>query len=195
MTFRQLEETISKWTTELEEQERCFLDQATQVNAWDRIVMDNGDKIVQLNADVEQVKLDQQKLDHELDFVHSQQRELEELLVPLEKGLSELAPVTYQQHADVEREHTYMLAESLDAQLKRMSQDLKEIIERLNSTTAKPDENDPVQQITKILNAHVVSLMWVDRNSANLQRRVQDISKQMDLEKREQERNFRLAYS
>ena len=63
-------------------------------------------QIVQLNADVEQVKLDQQKLDQELDFVLSQQKELDELLVPLEKALAELAPVSYQQHADVEREHT-----------------------------------------------------------------------------------------
>ena len=31
MTFRQLEDTISKWTPELVEQERSFLDQATQV--------------------------------------------------------------------------------------------------------------------------------------------------------------------
>ncbi|BFZ15863.1 hypothetical protein BsWGS_18902 [Bradybaena similaris] len=195
MSFRQLEETINKWTTELDEQEKYFLDQATQVNAWDRIVMENGEKIVQLNKDVEKVKLDQQKLDHELDFIHSQQRELEDILSPLERALDSLPPITYQQHADIEREHTYMLAESLDAQLKRMGQDLKEIIERLNSANATPDPDDPVQQVTKILNAHVVSLMWVDRNTASLQRRVEEISKQVDSEKREQERNFRLAYS
>lgn len=195
MSFRQLEELTNKWTTELEEQEKNFLDQATQVNAWDRIVMENGDKIIGLNKDVEKVKLDQQKLDHELDFVHSQQRELEDLLSPLEKALDSLPPISYQQHADVEREHTYMLAESLDAQLKRMGQDLKEIIERLNATNSKPDQNDPVQQVTKILNAHFMSLQWVDRNTANLQKRVEDISKQMNMEKREQERNFRLAYS
>jgi len=195
MTFRQLEETINKWTTELEEQERNFLDQATQVNAWDRIVMDNGDRIIELNQAVDKVKLDQQKLDHELDFVHSQQRELEDLITPLEAALESLPPVSYTQHADVEREHTYVLAESLDAQLKRMGQDLKEIIERLNATNSKPDNNDPLQQVTKILNAHVTSLMWVDRNTSNLQKRVEDISKQMNVEKREQERNFRLAYS
>lgn len=46
MTFRQLEETINKWTTELEEQEKYFLDQATQVNAWDRIVIENGERVI-----------------------------------------------------------------------------------------------------------------------------------------------------
>ena len=38
----------------------------------------------------------------------------------------------------------YQLAESLDAQLKRMGQDLKEIIDRLNSSNTKPDPDDPV---------------------------------------------------
>ena len=37
-----------------------FLNQATQVNAWDRLLMDNGEKIVKLHESVEKVKLDQQ---------------------------------------------------------------------------------------------------------------------------------------
>ena len=32
MSYRQLEESINKWTIELEEQEKIFLNQATQVN-------------------------------------------------------------------------------------------------------------------------------------------------------------------
>jgi nuclear pore complex protein Nup62 len=45
MTYRQLEESINKWTIELEEQESIFLEQATQVNAWDRLLIDNGEKV------------------------------------------------------------------------------------------------------------------------------------------------------
>ena len=45
MTYRQLEESINKWTLELEEQEKIFLQQATQVNAWDRLLMENGEKV------------------------------------------------------------------------------------------------------------------------------------------------------
>ena len=60
MNYRQLEEGINKWTLELEEQEKVFLNQATQVNAWDRLLMDNGEKIVKLHKSVEKVKHDQQ---------------------------------------------------------------------------------------------------------------------------------------
>ena len=45
MNYRQLEEHINKWTIELEEQEKIFLQQATQVNAWDRLLIDNGEKV------------------------------------------------------------------------------------------------------------------------------------------------------
>ena len=45
MNYRQLEESINKWTLELEEQEKIFLQQATQVNAWDRLLIDNGEKV------------------------------------------------------------------------------------------------------------------------------------------------------
>ena len=48
MSYRQLEEAINKWTLELEEQEKVFLNQATQVNAWDRLLMSNGDVVIML---------------------------------------------------------------------------------------------------------------------------------------------------
>ena len=85
MSYRQLEEAINKWTLELEEQEKHFLNQATQVNAWDRLLMTNGEKIVKLHESVEKVKLDQQvildanerlKLLAKLDLTHSFFREI-----------------------------------------------------------------------------------------------------------------------
>ena len=52
-----------------------------------------------LNNAVERVKLEQQQLDNELDFILAQQRELEDCLVPLEKELSSDGV------SDPEREH------------------------------------------------------------------------------------------
>lgn len=45
LNFCQLEESINKWTLELEEQEKLFMNQATQVNAWDRLLIGNGEKV------------------------------------------------------------------------------------------------------------------------------------------------------
>ncbi|XP_026152293.1 nucleoporin 62 like [Mastacembelus armatus] len=194
MTYAQLEALINKWSLELEDQERHFLQQATQVNAWDRMLVENGEKITALHKEMEKVKLDQRRLNQELDFILSQQKELEDLLCPLEESVKEQSGTIYMQNADEERERTYKLAENVDAQLKRMSQDLKEIIEHLNTSSGPADTSDPLQQICKILNAHMDSLQWIDQNSVLLQRRVEEVSKLCDNQRKEQEKTFRLAF-
>uniref|UniRef100_A0A8C6PXM9 Nuclear pore glycoprotein p62 n=1 Tax=Nothobranchius furzeri TaxID=105023 RepID=A0A8C6PXM9_NOTFU len=194
MTYAQLESLINKWSLELEDQERHFLQQATQVNAWDRMLVENGEKITSLHKELEKVKLDQRRLNQELDFILSQQKELEDLLCPLEESVKEQSGTIYMQNADEERERTYKLAENVDAQLKRMSQDLKEIIEHLNTSSGPADSSDPLQQICKILNAHMDSLQWIDQNSVLLQRRVEEVSKLCDTQRKEQEKSFRLTF-
>ncbi|PWA31428.1 hypothetical protein CCH79_00002767 [Gambusia affinis] len=194
MSYAQLENLINKWSLELEDQERHFLQQATQVNAWDRMLVENGEKITSLHKELEKVKLDQRRLNQELDFILSQQKELEDLLCPLEESVKEQGGTIYMQNADEERERTYKLAENVDAQLKRMSQDLKEIIEHLNTSSGPADTSDPLQQICKILNAHMDSLQWIDQNSVLLQRRVEEVSKLCDTQRKEQEKTFRLNF-
>uniref|UniRef100_A0A7N5K1X4 Nuclear pore glycoprotein p62 n=1 Tax=Ailuropoda melanoleuca TaxID=9646 RepID=A0A7N5K1X4_AILME len=167
---------------------------ATQVNAWDRTLIENGEKITTLHREVEKVKLDQKRLDQELDFILSQQKELEDLLSPLEESVKEQSGTVYLQHADEEREKTYKLAENIDAQLKRMAQDLKDIIEHLNTSGGPADTSDPLQQICKILNAHMDSLQWIDQNSALLQRKVEEVTKVCEGRRKEQERSFRITF-
>ncbi|XP_072361056.1 nucleoporin 62 like isoform X2 [Scyliorhinus torazame] len=194
MSYAQLESLINKWSVELEDQEKLFLHQATQVNAWDRMLIENGEKITALHREAEKVKLDQKRLDQELDFILSQQKELEDLLAPLEQSVRDQHGTIYLQHADEEREHTYKLAENIDAQLKRMAQDLKEIIQHLNTTSGSSEVSDPLQQICKILNAHMDSLQWIDQSSVLLQKKVEDVSKQFEMRRREQERNCRITF-
>ncbi|KAG8553909.1 hypothetical protein GDO81_003597 [Engystomops pustulosus] len=143
---------------------------------------------------MEKVKLDQKRLDQELDFILSQQKELEDLLTPLEESVKEQSGTIYLQHADEEREKTYKLAENIDAQLKRMAQDLKDVIEHLNTTAGPADASNPLQQICKILNAHVDSLQWIDQNSALLQRKVEQVAKECESRRKDQERGFSITF-
>ncbi|XP_076623310.1 nucleoporin 62 [Colletes latitarsis] len=187
-SINSFEESINKWTLELEEQEKVFVNQAAQVNAWDKLLISNGEKIVALNQEVERVKIEQQQLEHELDYVVGQQKELEDFLVPLEKELASL-PVS-----DPEREYTYRLAEDLDTQLKRMSEDLKEIIEHLNQANRTQDSSDPIVQIGKILNAHMNSLQWLHQQTSLLNQKIQQIDQLHQNIKQENEQSFNLAY-
>ena len=72
-----------------------------------------------------------QMLEFKLDFINTEHSELEESLRPLEASLACAPP------PDAERERTYAMAESLDAQLHMMSDDLRQVIEHLNATTSR----------------------------------------------------------
>jgi len=45
MSFTQMQELMNKWSVELNEMEKSFIDQATKVNSWDQTVMNNGEKV------------------------------------------------------------------------------------------------------------------------------------------------------
>ena len=109
--------------------------------------------------------------------------------MPLEKELENLSV------SDPEREYTYRLAENLDTQLKRMSEDLKEIIEHLNEANRAQDSSDPIVQVGKILNAHMNSLQWLEQRTALLNQKIQQIDQMHQNFRQENERTFNLAYN
>ncbi|XP_049728435.1 nucleoporin-62 C-terminal-like protein isoform X1 [Elephas maximus indicus] len=195
MTYRKLEGLVDKWSLELEDHEKHFLHQATQVNAWDHTLIENGEKIITLHGEVEKVILNQERLEQELDFILFEQKELEDLLIPLEESVKDQRGSVYLQRADEEHERTYGLAENIDAQLKRVAQDLKDILEHMNAFGIPADTIDLLQQICKILNAHMDFLQGTDQNSGFLERKVEEVTQVFeDCRRKEQERNVRIAF-
>lgn len=186
LNFCQLEEHINKWTLELEEQEKMFTNQATQINAWDRVLIENSDKIVALNDAFKAVKIEQKALEQELEYIAAQHTELEECIKPLEKEM------TNTQQFDPERQQTYSMADNLDTQLKQMGEDLKEVIEHLNEANKDRDPSDPIVQIGKILNAHMSSLQWIENSTSHITSKLENITKHQESLRRDNERSFRM---
>lgn len=190
LNFCQLEELINKWTLELEEQEKIFMNQATQVNSWDNMLITNNNKIMAINDAVEKVKIEQQALEQELEFISAQHSELDDCIKPLQDEF------TKSSHIDVEKAQTYILAENLDTQLRQMSEDLKEVIEHLNEANKNDNANDdPIVQIGLILNAHMSSLQWIESSASQITSQIDNISKMHDSLKRDNEKTFRLTYN
>uniref|UniRef100_A0A8C9CX64 Nucleoporin 62 C-terminal like n=1 Tax=Phocoena sinus TaxID=42100 RepID=A0A8C9CX64_PHOSS len=104
MTYGQLSGLVNKWSLELEDQEKHFLHQVTQVNAWDYTLIENGETIIALHGEVQKVKQDQKRLEQELYFILSQQKELEDLLTPLEESVKDESGSVCLQHTYEERE-------------------------------------------------------------------------------------------
>ncbi len=65
LTYKQLEDIINKWVHELEEQENVFINQAKQVNTWDRLLIQNGEKVRRHNLFV-QMKLSEYRVEKKL---------------------------------------------------------------------------------------------------------------------------------
>ncbi|XP_070112777.1 nucleoporin-62 C-terminal-like protein isoform X2 [Equus caballus] len=143
MTYGQLDGLINKWSLELEDQENHFLYQAAQVNDRDHTLIENGEKIITLNGEVEKAKLDQQRLEQELDFILSQQKELEDFLTPVEESVKDQSRSDFFLPADEDCKRTYKFAGNIDPQLKRMAQDLKDVIEHLNTFGNLAGTTDP----------------------------------------------------
>ncbi|KAF4521252.1 hypothetical protein B566_EDAN008453 [Ephemera danica] len=187
LSLAPLEEHINKWTLELEEQEKIFLNQATQVNAWDRMLLESGDKITSLNGTVENLKMEQARLELEVDYIMSQERELEEAIEPLEKAVESMT-VT-----DSDRQQVYELAATLDSQTTQMAEQLKETIDHLNELNRAQDENNPVIQISRILNAHMNSLQWLEQTTNTTQNQLEETSKMIEMMKKDAEHPYTVS--
>uniref|UniRef100_A0A023GBV7 Putative nuclear pore glycoprotein p62 ixodes scapularis nuclear pore glycoprotein p62 n=1 Tax=Amblyomma triste TaxID=251400 RepID=A0A023GBV7_AMBTT len=177
MNYRLLEESVNQWEVELEELERDFIIQATQVNARDRLVWQSAERVAELNVELECAQLDQQRLEHELDYVAAQQAELERLLAPLESGMRTAPALSVQQHADLEREHTYHLAANINSQLNCVSRDIGDCVEQLNTASASSAQDEPLEQISQVMSAHMDALTWIQRHSDQMKQKLQDLER------------------
>jgi len=179
MTYEELEKKCNEWKNELEFQEESFLKRATQINAWDRLITANAEKITELHEYMQKVKSDQDRMDREVDFVIAQQKELEEMLAPLEQEALNLEPTSIQHHTDFERQTTYNSATTVNAQLRGMAERIKDIIEHINANNKSGNDASSISQITKILNAHVDVLQFIQNGIDTLQQKTEDVSKLM----------------
>ncbi|KAL7648218.1 UNVERIFIED_CONTAM: hypothetical protein RMT77_000121 [Armadillidium vulgare] len=176
LSMRQLEERLNKWLVELKEQEERFLRQAAHVNAWDQILQNGHEQVQSLKDTLHTVKSDQSRLEAEIDFIRGQQDELERLLEPLESATN-ANPATQLHQGDRQRDNMYYLAQSLDAQLRQMTDDLGKVIEHLNTNSGSMQPNDPVNLVARILSAHMDTLKWVDQNTTLLSQKMEDVAR------------------
>ena len=206
---KSIEEIVKTWQTDLDASVKEFSRQAGEVAAWDRVLLKGGDEISRLIANISQAEERQKSIDQTLDYVEQQQNELNALLDQYESQREELLTNAGARSGvdvgvtDVEREKTYTLAESLNAQLDDMSRNLVSMIDEVNQLSAptggrtsshtaeaNPEalhslrvgardsgagNDDPIMQISAILNAHLGSLKWIDENTASLRDRLESL--------------------
>ncbi|ELR06292.1 FG-nucleoporin nsp1 [Pseudogymnoascus destructans] len=178
---RTMDEIINRWASDLSKYQKDFQEQATKVASWDRLLVENGDKIQKLYVSTFEAERATSEVEKQLTAVENMQGELEGWLDRYEKDVDELfnrnlGSSDNLQGPDQERERMYKLAEKLAGRLDDMGKDLTSMIQEINTASSslskagKPD--DPLQQIVKVLNGHLSQLQWIDQNAAALQAKV-----------------------
>lgn len=176
-----MDEIITRWATDLSKYQKEFKEQAGKVAEWDRMLVDNGEKIQKLYTSTFEAERASHEIERQLASVESQQDELSAWLDRYEGDLQELYnkqvnPSDQSTGPDQERDRTYKLAEKLTDRLDDMGKDLTKMIKEINDMSGtlskgnKPD--DPLSQIVRVLNGHLTQLQWIDTNAAALQAKV-----------------------
>lgn len=149
---RTMDEIITRWASDLTKYQKEFQDQAAKVAAWDRLLIENGDKIQKLYVSTHEAEQASTAVEKQLSVVEGNQAELESWLDAYEQEVDRIAQSQggsdQLQGPDQERERTYKLAENLQSKLGEMSGSLTTMIQDINDASAtitktnKPD--DPV---------------------------------------------------
>lgn len=91
------------------------------------------------------------------------QNELSEMIAPLEANVEKQLELNKQNNINIDsdRERMINLTDTLDQQLFDCSDDLKTIIESINSRNTENSSSDGISKVTAVLSNHIDTLNWV----------------------------------
>ncbi|KAH0333678.1 hypothetical protein KCU81_g9763, partial [Aureobasidium melanogenum] len=187
LNSKSLDEIITLWTTSLSSHQKQFSNLATKIGSWDRMLVENSDKISKLYSRTFQAERDTAEVERQLTSVEGQQEELSHWLDHYERVLNDMAAKAggVDSGVDAERERTYQTAERCSARLTTMSHDLTSMIDDINlastnlSKSSKTAESDPLSQIVRVLNAHLGQLQQIDAGAEQLRQKVESAQKEV----------------
>lgn len=146
-----MDEIITRWASDLAKYQKEFQSQAEKVAAWDRLLVDNGDKIQKLYLSTFEAERAAAEVERRLASVESQQDELSSYLDEFERrvdGLFERGGLGNgeggAQGPDQERERVYKSAERLESRLEEMMRDLSGMIGEVNEASASLSKSGKV---------------------------------------------------
>ncbi|MCJ1388717.1 FG-nucleoporin nsp1 [Xylographa bjoerkii] len=201
---KSMDEIITRWASDLSKYQKEFQRQALKVSEWDRMLVDNSEKIQKLYGSTLEAERATVEVERQLSVVENDQGELEYWLDHYERQVDELIATQIGQGdtiqgPDQERERTsvvlsitrrdhkadsqdsYKLAEKLTDRLNEMGKDLTSMIENINDASSNLSKNsksdDPLSQIVRVLNGHLSQLQQIDQGAAALQAKVVEAQK------------------
>lgn len=170
-----IEEILTAWNEELENQVQEFQRQSVNLKEWDRKILSNAERVGKLNSRVSEMEQLQKNLEQGVNYVTMQQAELESLLDAIDRELPKMVSAlgkTPLVGSDADRSKTFELAESLQIQLNDVSSQLVRLVNHVN-TSSNPKNHkidSPTTNVAQILNNHFETLQWIEEQVTSLQK-------------------------
>ncbi|KAG0650633.1 Nucleoporin NSP1 [Hyphodiscus hymeniophilus] len=181
-----MDEIITRWASDLLKYQKEFQEQAIKVASWDRLLVENGEKIQTLSDSTHEAERATREIESQLSAVESGQAELTSWIDRYEAEVDDMfarqvGPGESLQGPDQERERTYKIAEKLTDKVDEMGKNLTSMIEAINDASTNVSKNaktdDPLSHIVRVLNSHLTQLQWIDQNTEVLQAKVASAQK------------------
>lgn len=181
-----MEEIIKEWNAELQERTGKFRKQASAVAEWDRRILQNRDVLLRLEIEVAKVVETQTGLERQLELIETHQQEVDKALQSMEEEAERIYKdergLLLDDEAASTRDAMYEQAEIVERELEQKTEQIKSIIETVNSSQGGElealDGMTPLDVVVRILNNQLTSLVWIDEKAEEFSSRIQKLATQ-----------------
>ncbi|XP_030535363.2 nuclear pore complex protein NUP62 isoform X2 [Rhodamnia argentea] len=181
-----VEEIIKEWNAELQERTGKFRKQANAIAEWDKRILKNRDVLLRLEIEVAKVVETQGSLERQLELIETHQQEVDNALQSVEEEAERIYKdergLLLDDEAASTRDAMYEQAELIERELEQMTEQIKSVIQTLNSSQGGELDNidgmTPLDAVVRILNNQLSSLMWVDEKAEEFSSRIQKLATQ-----------------
>lgn len=172
MQAQTIAEIASDWTKKLEIQKKKFEVSCTNVKQWDDFLLQMNNDLNHYSKRTARQMGELETLDSSLDAmqrVHEEiSRQLDTTALNVQAKIKEVT-ANNATAADKERDKNYELAEKVNGQVTRLTDQLRSIVERLNTDQEKRlGSESTIEAIEKVVDRHLRSLELIDRKAEDI---------------------------
>ncbi|KHJ90250.1 hypothetical protein OESDEN_09911 [Oesophagostomum dentatum] len=195
ISFADLSAITQKMTMDLAADERSFLNCLLELNAYDRQLWENMQRITDVESKLVTLEQKQDKMMYDISSINEEQKALDAVVTALEKDLG-LPDWTDQNHSlpvdglaatpgDVKRQQLLHLLISVDSQIKEADSDLQEIIDQVSAlhktkSAMSNSRKYTEDQVAQILKNQMETLIYIDKKTGELDAKVDEFKDVLD---------------
>jgi predicted nucleic acid-binding Zn-ribbon protein len=184
MSFADFNGILGRLTDEFEDLKRQFVEDVGFLNDFDKVLRDNHSKISAANDELSEIENDTSRCANESECISAQLKDIANLVSSLEKELK----ITdlddpfgdASKNSDNKRQHIMQMYLATDAQMIQLEDDVEGLTQQVDAIVkvTGPDQTSATEtfdDIRQILANQMDQLIYVDKQSEELNKRLNDI--------------------